>query len=124
MSERVRTLDQELHYVDLLVKLDEVQLILKNADLKQALIPKDWHRILTDMPVRPKKTKLTAAFDADMVRWFQGMGHGYQARMNAVLRAFMLAILSKEIESPGDRDWKGEQIWGRAAKKRPAAARR
>jgi hypothetical protein len=30
--------------------------------------------------------------------------------MNAVLRAYMLAVISKEIERRGDRDWKGELI--------------
>jgi len=48
--------------------------------------------------------------DADMVAWFRGLGRGYQPRMNAVLRAYMHAVLSKEIERPGDRDWKGEMI--------------
>ena len=64
------------------------------------------------MAVRPRKTKVTAAFDADLVKWYRAMGHGYQARMNAVLRAYMRAVVSKEIESHGDRDWKHEQIWG------------
>ena len=78
---------QEKAYVDLMLELDEMELRLKQSRLKQALIPPDWHRIERDVPVRPKKEKLTAAFDADLVKWFCGMGVGYQARMNAVLRA-------------------------------------
>lgn len=31
-------------------------------------------------------------------------------RMNGVLRAYMLAILSKSIEQPGDRDWRGGEL--------------
>jgi hypothetical protein len=38
------------------------------------------------------------------------MGHGYQARMNAVLRTYMLAMVSKEIRARADLDWKGEPI--------------
>jgi len=30
--------------------------------------------------------------------------------MNAVLRAYMHAVISKEIERRGDRDWKGDLI--------------
>ena len=51
------------------------------------------------------------------MKWFQGMGHGYQARMNAVLRTYMLALLSKEILGRGDKDWKHDEIWGKAAPK-------
>ena len=35
---------------------------------------------------------------------------GYQARMNAVLRPYMLATPSKEIEKEGRRDWKGDPV--------------
>ena len=51
------------------------------------------------------------------MKWFRGMGHGYQARMNAVLRSLMLAVISKEILLRGDRDWKGDEIRGLPAKK-------
>lgn len=37
---------------------------------------------------KPKKQSVTMRLDADMVRWFQAQGKGYQTRMNAVLRAF------------------------------------
>lgn len=41
---------------------------------------------------------------------YRALGRGYQARMNGVLRAYMLAILSKSIEQPGDRDWWGAEL--------------
>ena len=62
------------------------------------------------VPCRPRKTRITAAFDTEVVRWYRGLGHGYQARMNAVLKAYMHAVISKEIEQRGDRDWKGDLI--------------
>ena len=62
--------------------------------------------------MRLRKAKLTAGFDADLVKWFRGMGHGYQARMNAVLRSFMLAVISKEILSRGDRTGRGTRSGG------------
>lgn len=74
------------------------------------LIPPGWHEIEKLAPVKPRKTKLNLALDADMVAWFRALGRGYQPRMNAVLRAYMHAVIAKEIERPGDRDWKGEVI--------------
>jgi len=117
LTERRRNIEQERAYNRLMLQLDEMHRSLANARLKQALIPADWHRIEREVPVRPRKTKLTAAFDADLVKWFRGVGHGYQARMNAVLRSYMLAVISKEILTRGDRDWKGDEIWGLPAKK-------
>ncbi len=61
-------------------------------------LPLDWDGIERAVPTRPKKTRITAAFDADVVRFYRAMGHGYQARMNAVLRTFMLARLSGVIK--------------------------
>lgn len=107
---RKRTVAQEKSYAELMLGLDELETWLRNDKLKARLVPDDWRRIERDIPVRPKKTKLTATFDADTVKWFRGLGLGYQARMNAVLRSFMLAVISKEIESRGDRDWKGDLL--------------
>ena len=117
MTDRLRNSEQERAYNKLMLELGELELRLEHDRLKRALIPPDWRRIERDVPVRPRKTKLTAAFDADLVKWFRGMGHGYQAQMNAVLRTFMLAVISKEILSRGDRDSKGDEIWGLPAKK-------
>jgi uncharacterized protein (DUF4415 family) len=112
MTERKRNLQQEIAYNELMLQLDEVDHFMRTALQKNRLIPDDWRRIERDVPVRPKKEKLTVAFDADMVKWFRNMGHGYQARMNAVLKTFMKAVVSREILSHGDRDWKGDEIWG------------
>ena len=105
-----RTVSQERAYVELMTVLDETELWLRNDRLKERLIPADWHRIEAEVPVRRKKTKLTAAFDDDVVKWFRGLGLGYQARMNAVLRSFMLAVVSKEITGRGDYDWKRDPL--------------
>lgn len=39
---------------------------------------------------RPFKQSLTLRLDADVVDWFRRSGDGYQTRMNAALRAFMM----------------------------------
>ena len=110
MTERKRKLAEERAYVNMVIELTEQEIWLRNFRLTGDLIPDDWHKIEAEVPVRPYKTKLTAAFDTEVVKWYRKMGHGYQARMNAVLRAYMLAMKSREIVSYKDRDWKGDEI--------------
>ena len=55
------------------------------------------------------------ALDADVARWFSGLGAGYHGRINAVLRTYMLALISKEVLSQGDKDRHGVEIWGKSA---------
>lgn len=40
---------------------------------------------------RPRKKAIYAKFDEDVIAYYQRLGRGYQARMNAVLRAYMEA---------------------------------
>ena len=35
------------------------------------------------------KKQLTLRLDSDVVEWFKRQGHGYQTKMNALLRAYM-----------------------------------
>ena len=96
MSEdRLRTIRQEIAHTRFMLELDRLEQDVKDRRLRQALIPADWHRLESRAPVRPKKRRITAAFDTDVVKWFQAMGHGYQGRMNAVLRAFVDAQQGK-----------------------------
>ena len=37
------------------------------------------------------KVPITIRLDDDVLRWFRGMGRGYQTRINAVLRTYMEA---------------------------------
>ena len=57
--------------------------------------PKGWDRVDVENPTRPRKVSVTLRLDADMAKWFWRQGEGYQARMNAVLRAYMLAKAAK-----------------------------
>lgn len=116
MSERLRTLKEEQAHADAARTHQGGEDHRDRAP--EGEDPHDWHWIEHDVPVRPRKTRLTACFDTDLVKWFQAMGHGYQARLYVVLRTFILAVQSKEILSQRDLDWKGDEIWGRAAPKR------
>ncbi len=48
-------------------------------------------------PTRPRKVHVTLRLDGDVAKWFWRQGEGYQARMNAVLRAYMLAKVAKVV---------------------------
>lgn len=49
---------------------------------------KFWAATPVVMPEDNPKVQITARFDKDVVDWFKKQGGGYQARMNAVLRAY------------------------------------
>jgi uncharacterized protein (DUF4415 family) len=61
----------------------------------RAAVPKGWAEVERENPAHPPKTKLTLRLDADVARFFRTQGEGYQARVNAVLRAYMLAKLAE-----------------------------
>ena len=69
-------------------------------------VPRDWHYIWENKDRRDaNRTKLTARFDADVVKFFRSMGEGYQQRMNRVLRAYMHMRLAKLVEGPDTTDY-------------------
>lgn len=69
-------------------------------------LPRDWDKIWEDQDKRdPKRVKVTISLDDDVVRFFKGLGPGYQPRMNRVLRAFMHFRLAKIIEGPDTTDY-------------------
>ncbi len=47
-----------------------------------------WSTAKVVMPKPKDVTQVTAKFDREVVDWFKQQGRGYQARMNAVLRAY------------------------------------
>ena len=71
--------------------------------------------------MRPRRKKVTVALDEDVARWFHRLGTGYHGRINAVLRTYMLAVLSKTVLCQGDWNRHWEEIWGKAAPKKKEA---
>lgn len=43
------------------------------------------------MPSGKEKVSISLRIDADVLKWFKSRGEGHLTRMNAVLRAYMLA---------------------------------
>ena len=110
MADRKRTKSEERSYVELIDEIFQLEIWHRQNQLKLRHIPEGWEGIEAAHPCRRRKSKLTANFDSDVVKWFRAMGHGYQARMNAVLRIYMLSVVSKEIRRRGDKHWKGDPI--------------
>ena len=110
MTERKRSKSEERSYAALIGDLYDLEHLHRANQLKRRVLPPDWDRVEKEHPVRPRKTRVTIGLDAETVRWFRAMGDGYQARINAILRIYLLARKSKEIEGAGDRDWKHDPI--------------
>ena len=52
---------------------------------------RDWSSAARGQFFRPVKRQLSLRLDADVVDFFARQGKGYQARMNAALREWMMA---------------------------------
>ena len=59
----------------------------------------DWSLAYPGLPPFEPKQQLTVRFDRDIVDWFKSQGSGYQTRMNAVLRQFMLTHKQEQHSS-------------------------
>lgn len=115
MAERKRSKREELAYAELQDKLRELdqirlEMTLVYERLKFDNLPMAWAGIEDAVPCRPKRVRITALYDEDVARFFRSMGQGYQARMNAVLRAYMLALVSRAVKSKRHEDWMGREI--------------
>jgi len=91
------------------IKLIELEMFVDTTRLKMGMMGDSWSSY-ERVPVRPRRVRVTVGFDADMVDWFRLMGAGWHGRMEQVLRAFMLAVQSKEIHSDRDYDWRGRVL--------------
>ena len=73
--------------VDALTDADIATAIRGDTDTFETT-PEMWKHARVVMPAR--KATITMTIDPDVLAFFKGGGKGYQTRMNAVLRSFML----------------------------------
>lgn len=93
------TKSERLHASFALDAMEMIQFDIHDFLFKQKGMPHDWNNIACDRDKRDaKRTRITASFDADMVKFFKALGPGYQHRMNRVLRAFMHASLAGLVD--------------------------
>ncbi len=117
MEDRRRTRAQERAHIAMMIELEKQEADFRDLRLRQSLIPSGWHQLDATAPVRQRRRKVTVALDEDVARWFHGLGEGWHRRINAVLRTYMLALISKEVLGAGDVDRHGDEVWGTAGKK-------
>ena len=53
--------------------------------------PAFWRNARLVLPTEPGKEVVTLRLDRDLLKWLKGRGRGYQTRINAILRAYMLS---------------------------------
>lgn len=115
MAERKRSKAEERAYAELQETLQEIdalrrEMVLGFERLKFENMPFEWAGVEAGVPVRRRKVRINGTYDEDVAKFFRTMGQGYQARMNAVLRAYMLAIVSRALPSKRNEDWMGNEI--------------
>lgn len=75
-------------------------------------IPAEWFQIAQSRH-QPAKAKVTLRIDEDVIRFFRSMGQGHLTRMNAVLRAFMLARLAEVVKAEPEYQLSPKEMMGR-----------
>ena len=81
-------------------EMARLDLELADLERRNALrksIPEGWRTVESDHPTRPRKVQVSLRLDKDVAGWFWQQGQGYHSRINAVLRAFMLAKRAEAV---------------------------
>ncbi len=96
----------------MLVELDHMRALLEARIAARHFenIPTEWLSIETDHPAQRPRTRVTIRLDSDVVKFFKLAGTGYQAKINTVLRTYMLARLAKHVRSDTDTGSDGALI--------------
>ena len=72
---------------------------MPDSEIDYSDIPKTdaefWKNARVVMPEDRQKKQVTIRLDPDVLSWFKAQGAGYQTRMNAVLRSYYEAHVSK-----------------------------
>ncbi len=109
MSEdRKRTKKEEIAHLEMLQTMYRIKHDLERDILIYDSIPAGWSSLEDKYPPRPRKIRITAGYDEPVAKFFRSYGPGYQAKMNEVLKLYMLARISKKIEATNDRDEYGK----------------
>ena len=95
MSER----EQTFALLQLQAELSEMSWQMRAREA----LPKGWGSVEDENPVRPAKVKMTLRLDEDVAIFYRWQGEGYQARINAILRMFMLSRLGIDPEDDARR---------------------
>ncbi|MEM1275214.1 MAG: BrnA antitoxin family protein [Pseudomonadota bacterium] len=101
MDEKTRTLKEHLASLALKTELARQEVEWREFERQQEFIPNAWYRMDKIAPCTEPKQQITLRLDRDMVKFYRTLGRGYQGRMNAILRTYMLARISRIITVDG-----------------------
>lgn len=62
------------------------------------VVPDAWHTLEVDLDVEEPREKVTLYLDRSVARFYRGMGHGYQARINRLLRTWAQMKIAGEVQ--------------------------
>lgn len=63
---------------------------IKDKDIDTSDMPELDEEFFRKAEIRvPPKQSVTMRLDADVLEWFKSQGHGYQTRINKLLRSYM-----------------------------------
>lgn len=76
---------------------DEIEKAVEE-DPDTALLDEEWFQKAKLVVPTAEKKRITIRLDEDIVEYFKREGKGYQSRINAVLKAYVLAQQMEETE--------------------------
>lgn len=83
--------------------MSKVEYDLAQPIVRFGRVPVEWETIARE-GITPAKTRVTARFDADVVKFFRALGPGYQEKMNRVLKAYVLMRSTGLVEGAESRE--------------------
>ena len=92
-NDRPRTSREKDHFYCLIDIMNQLEHDLYQPILRQQALPAAWQTISRQRKISKKK-RITIGIEEDVLKFFRGLGHPYQPRMNDVLRSFMHAKLA------------------------------
>ncbi|MGX0879161.1 uncharacterized protein (DUF4415 family) [Roseovarius sp. MBR-154] len=60
-------------------------------------VPAAWHTLEADLEVEEPREKVTLYLDRSVARFYRGMGRGYHARINRLLRTWAQMKIAGEV---------------------------
>lgn len=110
MTGRAKTKEEEMSHSEFmaLVRRDLREADHIIAHLEE--VPQGWWGMEARYPPNREKERVTIRVDKDVMEYFRLHGRGYQAKMNEVMRAYVLARIAKVVTAPGEKSVDGDLL--------------
>ena len=93
-----------------LSKIEKGEIWNAERALKARGLPEAWDDLAWALPAEPAKVRVKLKLQTEVADWYEGFGIACADQINAVLRLYMLGILSREIDTPEHFDWRGVPV--------------